>query len=150
MKPDGFTSRERRRLGQAIRSWPYSNSFRHKKERRLTANAMCRLNFLWGMITGRVRVIARQKFLWPQLIRSDPPHGGKNGKYFSKFLTRPWVYPFVAGATRRFFGRAWPIGHAQPASPWGQKTDEVGGQTNGGKRKKSLRTKDGFKSAPLQ
>ena len=31
--------------------------------------------------------------------------------------TRPCVNQFVASATRRFFGRAWPIGHAQPVSP---------------------------------
>jgi hypothetical protein len=65
-----------------------------------------------SQVFGRFRVSGVQT----RLTRPNP--SGSKG-HFSVLYTslRPWVNSFVASATRRFFGRAWPIGHAQPDSP---------------------------------
>ena len=53
----------------------------------------------------------------PTCLTRPNPSGSKGHRLSFRHKTRPCVNQFVASATRRFFGRAWPLGHAQPVSP---------------------------------
>ena len=53
----------------------------------------------------------------PTCLTRPNPSGSKGHRLSFRHKNRPCVNQFVASATRRFFGRAWPLGHAQPDSP---------------------------------